>query len=70
MEHICDKTCEHKAQLDATAIALEESSRLLTKLIFSGSDDVIESAYAALRVAKVRFSAVRADCRDMCQMSY
>jgi len=39
----------------------------LMKFVFSGSDDSIELAYSALRVAKVKFTSARATCREQCQ---
>jgi len=67
MAHVCDANCEHRARLDVAVAELEASSGLLLKSVFSGSDDAIEGAWAALRMAKVRLSSARAICRDNCQ---
>jgi hypothetical protein len=38
------------------------------KSVFSGSDDALELAWSALRVAKVKLISARATCREQCQM--
>ena len=68
MSHVCDANCEHRVRLDAAVAELESSSGLLLKSVFSGSDDAVEAAWAALRMAKVKFSSARAICRDNCQL--
>lgn len=68
MAHRYDSNCEHRVRLDAVAAQLEASAALLMKSAFSGSDDAIELAYAALRVAKVKLTSARAVCREHCQV--
>ena len=70
MDQMNEAEREHKARLDAAVAALQESSRILNGVIFSGSYDAIESAYAALRVAKIRFSSAWADYREVTRTSH
>lgn len=67
MPQECDPHCEHRVRLDAAVAQLEASTAQLMKSVFSGSDDSIELAYSALRVAKVKFTSARAICREQCQ---
>jgi hypothetical protein len=67
MAHECDPHCEHRVRLDAAVAQLEASTAQLMKSVFSGSDDSVELAYSALRVAKVKFTSARATCREQCQ---
>jgi len=66
MDH-ADESCLRKMRLDAAALALEDSSRRLMDSVLLGSDDAIDSAYAALRFAKIRFARELAVHRDICQ---
>lgn len=68
MAHECDPQCEHRVRLDAAVAHLEASTALLMKSVFSGSDDAIELAYSAVRVAKVKFTSARATCREQCRI--
>jgi hypothetical protein len=56
MDHFGDVTRRNKIRLDSAALALEDSSRRLMDSVLFGSEDTIESAYAALRFAKLRFA--------------
>ncbi|HVW07146.1 MAG TPA: hypothetical protein VHC90_01110 [Bryobacteraceae bacterium] len=67
MTHECDPHCENRVRLDAAVAQLEASTALLMKSVFSGTDDSIEVAYSALRVAKVKFTSARATCREQCR---
>jgi hypothetical protein len=67
MAHECDPHCEHRVRLDAAVAQLEASTAQLMKSVFSGSDDSIELAYSALRVAKVKLTSSRAACREQCR---
>jgi hypothetical protein len=51
-------------RLDAAKDLLALSSAHLSNVIFSGPDDAIESAYAAIRLARMRFLAALADYRE------
>ncbi|HEY4086507.1 MAG TPA: hypothetical protein VGM43_11250 [Bryobacteraceae bacterium] len=66
MAYECDPHCEHRVRLDAAVAQLEATTAQLMKTVFSGSDDSIELAYSALRVAKVKFTSARATCREEC----
>jgi len=68
MAHECDPHCEYRVRLDAAVAQLEASTAQLMKSVFSGSDDSIELAYSALRVAKVKFTSARATCREQCRI--
>jgi hypothetical protein len=68
MAQECDPHCEHRVRLDAAVAQLEASTALLMKSAFSGSDDAIELAYSALRVAKVKLTSARAICREQCRI--
>lgn len=65
MDHLCDEQCECKVRLDAAIDLLALSSARLKGVIFSGSGDAIESAYVALRVARMRFLIARAEYREV-----
>jgi hypothetical protein len=43
------------------------TSARLKDVIFSGPDNAIESAYASLRAARMRFFSARAAYRSICQ---
>jgi len=64
MDHVRHVTREHKIRLDSAALALEDSSRRLMDSVLFGSEEAIESAYAALRFAKLRFSSELAIHRE------
>jgi hypothetical protein len=50
---------ESKVRLDAALDLLALSSARLKDVIFSGSDDAVESASLALRLARVQFLVAR-----------
>ena len=52
MSHICSPTCDCKLKLDSAMTALQESSRLLSASIFSGSNEQVEKRFASFRTAK------------------
>jgi hypothetical protein len=58
---------ECKIQLDVAMDILALTSALLKDVIFSGPDNAIESAYASLRAARIRFFSARAAYRNICQ---
>jgi hypothetical protein len=64
-----DENLECSIRLDAAINALTLSSELLKDVIFSGSEEAIQSAYASLRLARMRFLEARADCREMVGMA-
>jgi hypothetical protein len=55
--------------LNAAVIELETATALLVESAFSSSDEAVEAAYSALRMAKVRFTSARAGFRENCQLS-
>jgi hypothetical protein len=59
-----DVANESDIRMEAAIAALVMSSARLKDVIFSGPEEAVESAFAALRLARVRFLAVRADYRD------
>lgn len=67
MNHICGEKCDCKARMDAAMVALTLSSAHLKRVIFSGSDNSIESAHEALRVARVGFLSAVADYWRVCR---
>jgi hypothetical protein len=64
-DQIYDENCECKVRLDAALDVLALSSARLKSVIFSGSEEAIDSAYTELRVARMRFLAARAVYQEM-----
>ncbi len=56
---------ECEIRLEAAIAALAMSSARLKNVIFSGPDEAVESAFAGLRMARMRFLAVRAEYREI-----
>jgi hypothetical protein len=54
MNHQCGHDCPCRKHLDDACAALAEASKLLSDSIMISSDDLIESCYAVVRVAKAR----------------
>lgn len=65
MAHICDEECECRIRYEAAMDLIALSSARLKDVSFSGPDDAIESAYIALRIARMRFLEASADLRDL-----
>jgi len=65
MNHTCDEQCECQTRLEAATDVLHLTSARLKTVIFSGREDAIEDADTALRVARVRFLAARAEYREV-----
>lgn len=59
---------ECKVRLDAAIDLVTLSSARLKDVIFSGPGEAIDSAFANLRFARVRFLLARADYREITQM--
>jgi hypothetical protein len=66
MDHFTNPADECEIRLEAAIAALTMSSARLKNVILSGPEDAVESAFAALRMARMRFLAVRADYRELC----
>jgi hypothetical protein len=66
MDRVPNLTEEYEIRLEAAIAALTMSSMRLKNVILSGPDDAIESAFAGLRMARMRFLMVRADYRELC----
>src|SRR5579863_2700740 len=64
INNISDEDAESRIRLDAAIALLSLSSARLKNVIYSGPEEAVEAAYAALRVARVRFLAARADYRE------
>jgi hypothetical protein len=62
--HVCDETCECQIRLDVAIDLLALSSARLKEVVFSGPNEAVESAYAALRLARMRFLEAQADWRE------
>jgi hypothetical protein len=62
--HACKPKCEYQIDLDAAIEALNESSRLLSASIFAGSDELIQTQFAAVKVSWIKVSAMFAAWRD------
>ena len=60
----CKPKCEYRIDLDAATEALNESSRLLSASIFAGSDELVQTQFAALKVSWIKVSAMFAAWRD------
>jgi hypothetical protein len=66
MAHVCkDEACECRIRYDAAVDLLTHSSARLKEVVLSGPDEAIQSAYAALRFARMRFLEARADWREL-----
>jgi hypothetical protein len=50
--------------LDAAVAALTEASQILSALILSGSDEIIEARFASVRMAWVKVTGALAAYRD------
>jgi hypothetical protein len=50
--------------LDAAAVALEASTRLLSTFVLSSADEVIEKYYAAVRACEVKLRGAMDAYRD------
>jgi hypothetical protein len=66
MDHTTNPANECEIRLEAAIAALTMSSARLKNVIFCGPDDAIDSAFAGLRMARMRFLAVRAEYRELC----
>jgi len=65
MEHSCDDKCEcKKLRLDAAMDSLKLSSSRLKDVIFTGPDEKVDAALAALRFARFRFLEARAEYHE------
>ena len=62
--HRCGHDCPCRKHLDDAAAALAEASRLLSESITINSDDLIESCYTLVRVAKAKLQGARAAYLD------
>jgi hypothetical protein len=65
MSHVCNDGCECAVRMDAATDMLALASSRLKDVIFSGSEETIDSAHAFLRFARMRFLEARADCREI-----
>lgn len=64
MDHECHDECECRIRLAATMDLLALSSSRLKDVIFSGREDLVESALMELRFARMRFLQARADYHE------
>jgi hypothetical protein len=64
MDNGCDKASECKVRMDAATDLLTLASARLKDVIFSGSDEAIDSAYTFLRFARMRFLEAKANCLE------
>ena len=64
MANKCEPDCPWKVDLDGAAVALNEASKVLSDAIKVGSDDLIESAFAAFRAKKAWFFGVLGAYRE------
>jgi hypothetical protein len=64
MLHQCGPACECRMDLDAAAVALEQSTRLLSAFVFSDSHEVVEKYYAAVRASEMKLKGAMAAYRD------
>jgi hypothetical protein len=55
-----------RKDLEDAASALAQASELLSVSVRFDSDELIETAYAIVRVAKAKLIGARADYRDQC----
>jgi hypothetical protein len=69
MAHVCDETCECKVRLEVATDLLALSSARLREVVFSGPNEAVESAYAALRLARMRLLEAQADWRELNQLT-
>ena len=69
MAHICDEECECRVRYEAAMDLLALSSARLKEVTFSGPSEAIESAYVALRLARMRLLEARADLRELNPLS-
>ena len=66
MTHVCkDEACECRIRYDAAVDLLTHSSARLKDVVLSGRDEAVQAAYAALRLAKMRFLEARADWQEL-----
>ena len=70
MGNVPNRAEECEIRLEAAMAALAMSSARLKNVIFSGPDDAVESAFAGLRMARMRFLAVRAEYREICDQDF
>lgn len=64
MPHICGHACECRKDLDAAAVALEESTRLLHVFIAGGSIEAVEKYYASVRASEMKLKGAMMAYRD------
>jgi hypothetical protein len=64
MDHVTDERRECELRIEAAVDLLESSSAKLMKVLFSGPREAIESAYADLRFARVRFMVATEEYRE------
>jgi hypothetical protein len=62
--HACTPACECRLNLNAAVAALEQASSILSASILSGSDEVIETRFASVRMAWVKAVGALAAYRD------
>jgi hypothetical protein len=64
MPHVCSSECVCRIDLDAAVATLNTSSKALLDSILYGSDELIETRYAGLKVAWARVSGAHSAYRD------
>jgi hypothetical protein len=62
--HACTPACPCRINLNAAVRALEEASSILSVSILSGSDEIIETRFASVRMAWVKAVGALAAYRD------
>ena len=70
MDQAQNSTDECELRLEAAIAALTMSSARLKDVIFAGPEEAVDSAFASLRMARMRFLAVRAEYREVCKQDF
>jgi hypothetical protein len=64
MAHVCMPECPCKIDLDAAVAGLNDASKILRDSVLFGSDEIIESRFAAVRLAWAKANGAHAAYRD------